>query len=60
MRYFWTFFWVLLLVEMLSYVVTSMLGVPFDYKIAAILGLLTTVLILVVPAIIPNDPVDHH
>lgn len=60
MRYFWTFFWVLLLVEMLSYVVTAMLGVPFDYKLAAILGLLTTVLILIVPAIIPNDPVDQH
>ncbi|WP_059173006.1 YjzD family protein [Bacillus sp. FJAT-27445] len=60
MRYFWTLFWVLLLVEMLSYVVTSMIGVAFDYKIAALLGILTAVLILVVPAIIPNEPADHH
>ncbi|RDU35563.1 DUF2929 domain-containing protein [Neobacillus piezotolerans] len=60
MRYFWTLFWVLLLVEMLSYVVTSMIGVAFDFKNAALLGVLTTILILVVPAIIPNEPVDNH
>ncbi|WP_053365558.1 YjzD family protein [Bacillus sp. FJAT-27245] len=60
MRYFWTLFWVLLLVEMLAYVVTSMVGVAFDFKIAAVLGVLTTILILVVPSIIPNEPVDNH
>jgi Protein of unknown function (DUF2929) len=60
MKYFWTFFWVILLVEMLSYVVCSMLGTAFDYKGAAVLGLITTVLILVVPAIIPDEPVEHH
>lgn len=60
MRYFWTLFWVLLLVEMLTYVVTAMIGVPFDFKIAAVLGVLTTILLLVVPVIIPNDPVENH
>ncbi|WP_316571093.1 YjzD family protein [Neobacillus sp. YIM B06451] len=60
MKYFWTLFWVLLLVEMLSYVVTSMIGVAFDFKLAAVLGVLTTILILVVPSIIPNEPVDNH
>lgn len=60
MRYFWTLFWVLLLVEMLTYVVTAMIGVPFDFKIAAVLGVLTTILILVVPAVIPNEPVENH
>ncbi|RHW43203.1 DUF2929 family protein [Neobacillus notoginsengisoli] len=60
MRYFWTFFWVLLLVEMLSYVVTSMIGANFDYKVAALLGVLATILILIAPAILPNDSADQH
>lgn len=60
MRFFWTFFWSFLLVEMLTYVVSSMLGVAFDLKTGAILAVCVTILIFVVSSIIPNEPVEKH
>ncbi|MEI5906516.1 YjzD family protein [Bacillus spongiae] len=60
MRYFWTFFWTLLLVEMLSYVVSSMNGIEFNPEAAAILAVITTLLLFVVSAVIPNDSVEEH
>ncbi len=59
MKYFWTFFWTFLLVQMLTYVATSMIGAEFDYKIAAIISVPTTILIYLVPFILPNDPAGH-
>jgi hypothetical protein len=60
MRYFWTFFWSFLLVEMLTYVVSSMNGTAFDLKMGAILSVVVTILIYVVSAIIPNEPANKH
>jgi hypothetical protein len=60
MKYFWTFFWVILLVEMLAYVSTSMLGAAFDYKGAAVLGIITAAIVSFVPVLIPTDPVENH
>ncbi|CRK83482.1 YjzD family protein [Neobacillus massiliamazoniensis] len=60
MRFFWTFFWSFLLVEMLTYVVSSMIGVGFDFKIGAILSVCVTILIFVASTIIPNEPVEKH
>ncbi|SFA78801.1 MULTISPECIES: YjzD family protein [unclassified Bacillus (in: firmicutes)] len=60
MRYFWTFFWAFLLVQMLTYVASSMVGVAFDFKLGSILAVGATILILVVPAILPNDPIEKH
>lgn len=60
MRYFWTFFWTFLLVEMLTYVVSSMNGTAFDLKMGAILSVVVTILIYVVSAIIPNEPANKH
>jgi hypothetical protein len=60
MSYFWTLFWTFLLVQMLNYVVTSMTGATFDFVTGSILAVIVTVLLFVVSAIIPNDPVDHH
>ncbi|WP_335870002.1 YjzD family protein [Bacillus sp. 2205SS5-2] len=60
MRYFWTFFWTFLLVEMLSYVVSSMNGASFDFETGAILAVIATLLIFVVSAVIPNDPIEKH
>ncbi|WP_026693266.1 YjzD family protein [Peribacillus kribbensis] len=57
MKVFWTFFWTFLLVEMLTYVVSSMNGVDPNYAQGAILGVVVTVLILIVSAIIPDEPV---
>jgi hypothetical protein len=60
MRYFWTLFWTFLLVQMLNYVVSSMTGVTYDFMTGNILAVIVTVLIFVVSAIIPNDPVEQH
>jgi hypothetical protein len=60
MSYFWTLFWTFLLVQMLNYVVSSMTGATFDFVTGSILAIIVTVLLFVVSAIIPNDPVDHH
>jgi hypothetical protein len=44
---------------MLTYVATSMIGAEFDYKVAAIISVPTTILIYLVPFILPNDPAGH-
>lgn len=56
MKYFWTLFWTFVLVQMLTYVASSMIGTAFDFKTGAILGVIATILILIVPSIIPNEP----
>ncbi|AGX03436.1 MULTISPECIES: YjzD family protein [Bacillaceae] len=55
MKYFWTLFWTFLLVEMLTYVVSSMIGSTFDFVTGAILAAGATILILVLSAIIPEE-----
>ncbi|MGD6855263.1 YjzD family protein [Bacillus infantis] len=55
MKYFWTLFWTFLLVEMLTYVVSSMIGSTFDFVTGAILAGGATILILVLSAIIPEE-----
>lgn len=60
MRFFWTFFWAFLLIQMLTYVVSSMIGTAFDFKTGSILAVGATILIYLVPLIIPNDPVEKH
>ncbi|MGG1676594.1 DUF2929 family protein [Neobacillus sp. NRS-1170] len=60
MRFFWTFFWLFLLVQMLTYVVSSMNGVAFDVKVGSILAVAVTILVYVVSSLIPNEPVEKH
>ncbi len=60
MRYFWTFFWTFLLMQMLSYVVSSMTGVAFDFKTGAILSIGVTILIYIVSMVIPKDAAAKH
>ena len=54
-----TFFWSALLVSMLNYVVSSVLGVEFNFMNGLIVSLVFSVLVLIVATIIPNDPVEH-
>jgi cell shape-determining protein MreD len=58
MRYFMTFFWTFLLTHMVTYVGASLLGSSYDVMTASILGIGATILILIISAIIPNDPVE--
>ena len=60
MRIFWTFFWSFLLVQMLTYVVSSMNGIAFDVKVGSILAVAVTILVFVVSSLIPNEPVEKH
>lgn len=60
MRFFWTFFWTFLLVQMLTYVVSSMLAVAFDFKTGSILAIGATILIFVVSSIIPEGPAEKE
>nr|WP_263328347.1 YjzD family protein [Neobacillus sp. Marseille-Q6967] len=61
MRYFWTFFWAFLLVQMLSYVVSSMTeGGVFNFASGAIVSVGVTIFILAATAVIPNEPAQKH
>lgn len=63
MQYIVTFVWSFLLVSMLNYVVSSVMGVPFDFVAGAIVSVAFSILVFVVAAILPNDPTpeaDHH
>jgi hypothetical protein len=41
---------------MLTYVTSSMIGTAYSFSTGAILAVIATILILIVPSIIPNEP----
>ena len=58
-----TFLWSFLLVTLLNYVVSSVLGVPFDFVAGAIVSVAFGIVVLIIASILPNEPVaetDHH
>jgi hypothetical protein len=60
-RFFWTFFWSFLLVQMLTYVVSSMTpGAKFEFMPGVIVSVGVTLLIYVAAALIPNEPASKH
>jgi hypothetical protein len=60
MKYFWTLFWTFLLIQMVMYVGSSMMGVEFDLKTGTIITIPVVLLLYIIPSIIPNDPVEKH
>lgn len=63
MRYLMTLVWSFLLVTMLNYVVSSILNVEFSLLTSTFLAVIFTILVLIISAIIPNEPTpeaDHH
>lgn len=63
MQYIMTFVWSFLLVSMVNYVVSSVLGAHFDFMNGVYISLVFSVLVFFIGAIIPNEPVpdaDHH
>ena len=63
MQYIITFVWSFLLITMLNYVVSSVLNVPFDFMTGVIVAVAFAVLVLIITAIIPNEPAEqagHH
>ncbi|QBP41719.1 MULTISPECIES: DUF2929 family protein [Paenisporosarcina] len=62
MKIILTLVWSFLLITMLNYVVSSVANVPFDFLLGVYISLAVTVIIYIIAAIIPNDPVvteDH-
>ncbi|CAM3662090.1 YjzD family protein [Mesobacillus zeae] len=60
MKYLWTFLWTFLLIQMATYVSSSMIGIGFDYKTGSILAVGATLLIYIFPIIIPEDQAGQH
>ncbi|CAM4090435.1 YjzD family protein [Bacillus manliponensis] len=60
MRVIWAFIWSFVLTHMVSYVVGSMLGSTYNFQEASIYSVAVTVLVLLVGAAIPNEPVEQH
>ncbi|MFL6560326.1 MAG: YjzD family protein [Bacillus sp. (in: firmicutes)] len=61
MRIFWTFFWTFLLVQMLTYVVSSMTpGASYEFMPAVVASVVVTILIFAITALIPNEPAAKH
>ena len=59
MQYIIAFVWSFLLISMLNYVVSSVLNVPFDFMTGVIVSVAFAVVIFIIAAIIPNEPVEH-
>jgi hypothetical protein len=53
-RYILTLFWTALLMFMLTYVVSSMVGVAFSLQTSLILGVIATILIYIIPFVLPQ------
>ncbi|MGG2093225.1 YjzD family protein [Bacillus sp. S13(2024)] len=61
MRVIWAFIWSFLLVQMMSYVLSSMTpGVTYDFQQATIFSVIITVIVIVLGALIPNEPAEQH
>ncbi|MDQ0268755.1 YjzD family protein [Cytobacillus purgationiresistens] len=60
MKYFWTFFWTFLLVHMMTYVVSSMIGVKYEFQTATILSVGMTILLFIIPMILPEGPAEKE
>lgn len=59
-QYIMTFIWTLILSEMVVYVVSSMNGAAFHFNTGVVISIFVTILLFVLTALIPNDPVEHH
>ncbi|MEW9501611.1 YjzD family protein [Jeotgalibacillus marinus] len=60
MAYIWTFFWTFLLIQMATYVVSSMNGVPYNFVTGTTIAVIATVAIFVIGAIIPKPQVEEQ
>ncbi|MET0785951.1 MAG: YjzD family protein [Paenisporosarcina sp.] len=60
MKFVFTFIWSFLLITLLNYVVSSVNGVPFDFKLGAILSVVVAVFLFVIIKIIPDEPVAQE
>lgn len=57
MKYIMTIVWSVILVTMLNYVVSSVQNVQFELSNGLIMSIPVAILIFIITAVIPNDPV---
>ena len=61
MRYLVTFFWSFLLMQMITYVVSSMAGAGYSFTTGVIISVIVSLLVFVLTAILPNEePAESH
>ncbi|MFJ8064100.1 YjzD family protein [Psychrobacillus sp. NPDC096426] len=60
MQYIMTFVWSAILVSMLNYVVSSVQAVPFVFENGLIMSVPVAIMIFIIAAIIPNDPLPKE
>lgn len=60
MQYIWTLIWSFLLSEMVAYVGSAMTGAAFNVTDGFILTGIFFVIVILVTAIIPDEPTGHH
>lgn len=58
MQYIVTFLWSFLLITMLNYVVSSVLGVDFVFATGVIISVVFSIVIILISAVLPSQP-DH-
>ncbi|MFX3624107.1 MAG: YjzD family protein [Ectobacillus sp.] len=60
MQFIWTFIWSFALVQMASYVISSMGSGTYDFTQATIMSVVVLVLIVAISALVPNEPTEQH
>ncbi|MFC4320670.1 YjzD family protein [Litchfieldia salsa] len=61
MRYFWTFFWTFLLIQMVSYVVSSMQGGTYNFMLSTTIAIVAAVFIFITAALLPTpETTEEH
>ncbi len=60
MRFFFTFFWIFLLSEMVTYVVSSMNQAAFHFETGLIVAVVATILVFAITLVIPANTAEKH
>ena len=60
MQFIITFIWSFLLFTTLNYVVSSVNAVPFDLGLGAIVSVIAAIIIFIISAILPEEPLPDY
>lgn len=60
MQFIFTFIWSFLLFTTLNYVVSSVNAVPFDLGLGAIVSVVAAVILFIMSAILPEEPLPDY
>lgn len=59
MRYIVSLIWTAILSQLVTYVVSSMTSVAYDYKAGLILGVALWAVVIFIPMILPDGPTEE-